>query len=415
MGKGQRQALTLDRPDELKATKDSAEDLEGLVPAVMAANSRVGQVEEVRKPTGLGAVPRCHQNAAVTPLQLLNYRSEERDMRGVVQVDPDITARRKQVSLHMGNCKWNVRLVALSTHFPVRHCGDPEVGDLLRQGMPVFSLEPGTDMFQKLLVVHGRICLKPGLTCPEMQVVGVDYDDYHASPIGEPVELAFPDEDVFFPQDQEKGVVLWEGIWQFHVPRTAAPSGDPAGEDGAKGIGLGLEGVCVEGGRVVGDVQVRDPIQVVVHGGGAEAHGPPFLEIPVDPAGLALEGLPGFEHVPVVGEAVEPHLEALIPHLLQKVHGDRVLLGNEVERRAEAQVLLHLHERTAVGHAPGPLHVVGEDQGELLAIRPALPARRRVGGPWIDGPDVGYTLQLPSGIRPPQSQLNPAGNQGFVV
>jgi len=67
------------------------------------------------------------------------------------------------------------------------------------------------------------------------------------------------------------------------------PVGNPAREDGAHAVRLGLKGIGIESGTVVFDIEMMELFKVVVHAGAAKAHRPPFLQIAVDLDGLLPE------------------------------------------------------------------------------------------------------------------------------
>ena len=52
-------------------------------------------------------------------------------------------------------------------------------------------------------------------------------------------------------------------------------------------VGLWLEGVGIEGGHVVGDVQIVQPIETAHHEGGPKADGIPFFEVVIDQRRIA--------------------------------------------------------------------------------------------------------------------------------
>ena len=54
--------------------------------------------------------------------------------------------------------------------------------------------------------------------------------------------------------------------------------------------------------------------------------------------------------------------------------------------------------------------VVGEDEGEFFAIRPAWPVVGFFGCGWVDGPDVGDGFAFADGDLAAEADLYPAGD-----
>jgi hypothetical protein len=73
---------------------------------------------------------------------------------------------------------------------------------------------------------------------------------------------------------------------------------------------LGLEGICIECGHVVGDVQIVQPIEIVVHEAGAEADGIPLAQIAVDFLGILLKVSARGVELAVVMEVVDADFKA---------------------------------------------------------------------------------------------------------
>src|SRR6267378_403378 len=86
---------------------------------------------------------------------------------------------------------------------------------------------------------------------------------------------------------------------------------DPEGEDGVCAIGLRFEGVGVEGGTVIFNVEVVQPIQVVVHEAGTEADGPPFFETIIYLPSMCAKRFAGGVELAVVIEIVDADFEAV--------------------------------------------------------------------------------------------------------
>jgi hypothetical protein len=64
--------------------------------------------------------------------------------------------------------------------------------------------------------------------------------------------------------------------------------------------------------------------------------------------------------------------------------------GNEVEARAEAMSLLDFHDLPALIETSLPLHIVSEDESELLSFGPPGKPFRRGLTPRNDGPTTRY-------------------------
>ena len=112
----------------------------------------------------------------------------------------------------------------------------------------------------------------------------------------------------------------------------------------------------------------------MIHPGSAEARAIPFFQIPVDPSGLAPEHSSDLKDVAPVVDAVQADLEALIDEPAAQLPVGGVVLGHEIEGRAEPHALLEQHELMASALAYGAPHVVGEYHRKALAVGPARPA-----------------------------------------
>jgi hypothetical protein len=112
---------------------------------------------------------------------------------------------------------------------------------------------------------------------------------------------------------------------------------------------------------------------------------------------------------------MDSHLKASGLEEVDQIVGDLVILGNEVKGRPETQALLKLGKGPAVLQPLGGLHVMGQDQGELVPIGPAPPAIGGPAGALVDRPGVSITCQFPAGDFPANSNLKPSRNQGLKL
>jgi len=208
-------------------------------------------------------------------------------------------------------------------------------------------------------------------------------------------------------------MILGKGIGDLYVPILFLVLGDPEGEDGAHAIRLGFEGIGVEGGGIVSNLQVVQPVQVADHGGGAEPYGAPILQIMVNPDRPSPKDLPRPIIQTVMQEAMNRDLKAPPLEAIAKLRGHGIPLGHEAERGAEAQLLLQLYQLPAFLMPLGGFHIVGKDQRKFLALRPSGPPFRGTVGPFVDGPDVRATRAFLGHDDPAQLDLETAGDQGL--
>ena len=73
------------------------------------------------------------------------------------------------------------------------------------------------------------------------------------------------------------------------IKRERGGTGDPEREDGAGAVGLGFEGVGVEGRGVVRGIQIMQPVEIAEHEAGAEADGAPLAQVVIDECGVTNE------------------------------------------------------------------------------------------------------------------------------
>lgn len=257
-----------------------------------------------------------------------------------------------------------------------------------RQGVPVLALVDRLDMLQEFPVVGRRVFVESRLPAVETHVIRVGDQKGHAALLGDPAELLLPEADIPMAHEDKQREVLRQGIGQLDIAAFRRPVLDEKGEDRPHAVRLRLEGVRVEGRCVVFDVQMVGFFEVVIHPGSAEARAIPFFQIPVDPFGFFPEDLLGLEDVAPVVNAVQANLEALIHKQAAQHPIGRVVLGHEIEGRAETHALLELHQLMASALAYGPRHVVGEYQRKALAVGPARPAFGSFTGFGVDRPAI---------------------------
>src|SRR5438270_2052589 len=101
-------------------------------------------------------------------------------------------------------------------------------------------------------------------------------------------------------QEQEKSRVLWKGIRQLQVtlPITISlliclGASDKKWENGMSSLRLGLERIGIEGGHVVANGQLMQPIEFVQHKARSKAFSVPIGQILIDPLGFSDKTAPG--------------------------------------------------------------------------------------------------------------------------
>lgn len=156
-----------------------------------------------------------------------------------------------------------------------------------------------------------------------------------------------------------------------------------------------------------------NPVQVVLHGGGAEAYGVPVLQVRIDQLRAPGELLPGLVVFPVVIEAVNAHFEAVFDQGIPQNRTDVIAPGHEIEGRPETQAFFQFHELPAPALPSLGVRIVGEHHGEALAFGPALPIRRFCPRFLVNGPYVRMSRQQPGDIFTPEIYLERSGDEGF--
>ena len=119
-------------------------------------------------------------------------------------------------------------------------------------------------------------------------------------------------------QEQEKSRVLWQGIWQLQIAVPIAVSlviglraSDKKWENGMSSLWLRLERISVEGGHIVANSQLMQPIEFVQHKAGSKALSIPIGEIFINLPGFSDKTAPGAIKAAVVMEIMHANFEAI--------------------------------------------------------------------------------------------------------
>jgi len=111
---------------------------------------------------------------------------------------------------------------------------------------------------------------------------------------------------------------------------------------------LRLEGIAVESGGIISDVEVMQPLEIVEHEAGTKANRAPLVKVMVDVSGLASEFPARGEKVAVVMQIVNADFESGIAQMPAQFGRHAVItFGNEIERRSESTASVHFRELTA--------------------------------------------------------------------
>jgi hypothetical protein len=112
-------------------------------------------------------------------------------------------------------------------------------------------------------------------------------------------------------------------------------------------------------------------------------------------------------------QSVDADFEAVVRQVLAQCGGDGVIPRNKIEGGAETEALFHLRELHAFSEAVGGFHIVGQNEGEFLSVRPASPSFRGFAGIMINGPDICIFQLFPVDKISPQPNLQPPGDEEF--
>jgi hypothetical protein len=112
-------------------------------------------------------------------------------------------------------------------------------------------------------------------------------------------------------------------------------------------------------------------------------------------------------------QAMDADFEAAVRQTLAQCGGNGVIPRNKIEGGAETEALFELRQLITFIQTFGRFHIMGQDKGEFLSIRPASPSFRRFAGIMIDGPDVFMGSPFPPDKISPQPDLQPPGDEEF--
>src|SRR5947209_7779573 len=100
-------------------------------------------------------------------------------------------------------------------------------------------------------------------------------------------------------------VESWSGCYRLRLG--SYRTGYPEWENGIPAFGLRLEGVCVECGRIILNIQFMQPIQLVQHEARSKSYSTPVTEIAVNSRGSPEKLPPGCKKSTVVLKIVDSH------------------------------------------------------------------------------------------------------------
>src|SRR5205085_8840272 len=98
----------------------------------------------------------------------------------------------------------------------------------------------------------------------------------------------------------------------------------PKRENGVSAFWLRFEGIGIEGGGVITNVQVMQPLQVVKHETRPESARAPFVKIMIDVSRVPAKGAPGSEQASVVSEIMDTDFKTIPDKLFAKFFGNAV-------------------------------------------------------------------------------------------
>src|SRR5437667_4166247 len=147
--------------------------------------------------------------------------------------------------------------------------------------MPIFPLVARFDILKKLLIEPARIFAARLHATFKTHVVGMCVEKSHTATSCHPIQFVFPNVNRFFLKDDKQIKILSQCVWKLNITRSIV-AWYPEWENRVDAVRLRFERIGVESGRIVKNVEVLDPFEVVKHEGGAEPDGVPFLQIPID-------------------------------------------------------------------------------------------------------------------------------------
>ena len=89
-------------------------------------------------------------------------------------------------------------------------------------------------------------------------------------------------------------------------------------------------------------------------------------------------------------QAMDADFKSTIRQVLAQCCRNRIIPRNETERRPETETFFDLRQLITFIETFGCFHIVGQDEGEFLPIRPAGPSFRGFAGIMIDRPDLSH-------------------------
>src|SRR5713226_1720774 len=222
----------------------------------------------------------------------------------------------------------------------------------------------------------------------------------HATAFNNPVQLSFPEVDGFLLEDNEEIEVLHQGVRDFDVTAPAR-AGLPERKDRVDTLRLRFKGVGVERGRVVKNVQIMQPIEVMVHESRSEPDRVPLFQIMIYPIRVGLEGVPGPVEFSIVLQIMHADLESIRGQVIaQFLRRGVIAFRDEIEGGVKAKVRFKFHEVPAAVESSFSFHVVRENESEVFSVRPATPPGRRLLTSFLDWPGIGKCSPSASGTPP---------------
>jgi hypothetical protein len=412
---GQRQAwaLTQEERQQLKGTDHDPAELHGQILAVMAPDPAEGQALLFGEVADLESVAGGQDRLMAPSFQLADDRDEKRNMRGVIQVDPDLHLWSEKALVlpltdlgRQGPCPCfdHRLLIAGGCRRP------PETGHLPGQGVPVPALVSRPDIFEELDIVLDRILFVPAAAPFEDHIIGMGIEGGHAAFLGDPVELLFPDPDILLPEDDKKPMVLGQGVRELYVRSCSGVVARHEGKDRAHPLRLRFERVRGERRAGILDIELGDPVQVVQHGRRRESDRAPPLEVIIDSRHLLAKahGVP--EQLSVMLETMDADFKTGLSQAPDDMRRGRIIFRHEVEGRPETLLPVNIHQLEGPFKSLQAVDIMIQNQGEILAFRPPCPASRRFRRGWIDRPRITHELPFACRDRPTDRDLEPSGD-----
>jgi hypothetical protein len=187
------------------------------------------------------------------------------------------------------------------------------------------------------------------------------------------------------------------------------PGVHPEGEDGVHSIGLRFERVGVERRRVIKNVEIMQPLEVMQHERGAESGCIPFVDVAVNPARAFGEMFSRTIEFGIVVQILDADFKSAFRQPCAEIgRNDVPAFWNEIERRAKAVFHFELGELFHPIHTRCAFDIVRQDQAELFIFRPAGPVARFSRRARFNRPDVARALQNATRMKSPKGDLDAA-------